>query len=181
MSSYSVAPIQLLAQPFLFLATSLLQFTASCLFFKSACSGWGLGHIRHSGVSVRRQMEQHQQMQGCSKECVRRSYREAKLTLKDKRIKLKHSAQLLTGMIHCIKTPRRWITSPWDLIFPDILRSTTRALSDDSVGPWAKQDHDVPHNKFSTPSFPLLLHPSDMPQLYLKRAEYPRKVLEEEG
>lgn len=64
-------------------------------------------------------------------------------------------------MIHRIKTPHRWITPPWDLIFPDILHSITWVPSDDSIGPWAKRDHDVPQNKFSTPSSTFPLHPSD--------------------
>lgn len=70
-------------------------------------------------------------------------------------------------MIHHNKTPHRWITPPWDLISPDILHSITRAPSDDSIGSWAKQDHDVPQNKISTPSSTSLLHPSIMPPLYL--------------
>lgn len=94
---------------------------------------------------------------------------------------LKHSEEFLAGVIHHINTPCRWITSPWNLIFPDILCSITWAPSDDSTEPWAKQDYDVPQNKFPTPSSTLLLHPSDMPPLHVKQAEYPSKTLEREG
>lgn len=86
---------------------------------------------------------------------------------RDTELTLKHSEDFLTGMIHHIKTPHRWITPPWDLISPDILHSITWAPSDDSTGLWAKQDHDVPQNKISIPSSTSLLHPSNMPPLYL--------------
>lgn len=89
------------------------------------------------------------------------------LGARETELTLKHLEEFLTGMIHYIKTPHRWIMPPWDLISPDILHSITWAPSDDSIESWVKEDHDVPQNKISTPSSTSLPHSSNMPPLYL--------------